>query len=135
MTYNCRFHHFGYTVADIQATAYQFSLCGYQAGNILHDEALTVELCYLTKAGSPVIELVHQLNQSSLEVQLQQKNGVMPYHIGFETDDLDDVCLQLEANGYERLFDPVPVEALKGIRICYFHHPDMGYIELLESPK
>lgn len=56
----------------------------------------------------------------------------MPYHIGYETNDIDLACAELEALGYERLFDPVPVKALKGTRICYFHHPTIGYVELLE---
>jgi methylmalonyl-CoA/ethylmalonyl-CoA epimerase len=34
--------------------------------------------------------------------------------------------------GYKRLFDPVPVAALGGTRICYYRHPEIGYIELLE---
>ena len=131
----CKFHHLGYTVDDIQATASQFSSWGYEAGETFYDEDLTVELCYLTKAGSPVIELVHQRNPSSLETLLLQKNGVIPYHIGYETDDMEAACQELEALGYERLFNPVPVKALGGTLICYFHHPAIGYIEILEATE
>lgn len=35
----------------------------------------------------------------------------------------------------KRLFDPVPVAALNGTRICYFHHPTIGYVELLEPSE
>lgn len=129
----CRLHHVGYTVADIQVTSEQFSLWGYQAGPVLYDEALQVELCYLTLQGHETIELIHQLNEASLETQLLRANGVMPYHLAYEADDFDGTCSRLDALGYRRLFDPVPVVALGGIRICYFHHPAIGYIELLES--
>jgi len=132
MITNCKFHHMGYTVDDIQSTVAQFVAWGYQAGDAVYDEGLTVDLCYLIKAGCPTIELVHQRNQSSLETSLLRKNGVMPYHLGYETDDMDVACAELEVLGYARLFDPVPVRALNGIRICYFHHPLMGYVELLE---
>jgi len=156
-----KFHHIGYTVADIQATAQQFSHFGYQAGPVLYDEALQVELCYLTpevnrnhkfqtsrsaegrllptgrknfKFQTPdaTIELIHQLNPQSLEVKLLSANGVIPYHLAYEADDFDRACATLDSLGYRRLFDPVPVAALGGIRICYFHHPAIGYIELLE---
>lgn len=124
-------HHIGYTVTDIQVTAEQFSHFGYQAGPVLYDEALQVELCYLTLEGHETIELIHQLNPESLETKLLNANGVIPYHMAYEADDLDRACTTLDALGYRRLFDPVPVVALNGIRICYFHHPAIGYIELV----
>lgn len=128
-----RLHHVGYTVADIRVSAEQFALLGYQTGDILYDEGLQVELCYLTKGNGPVIELVHQLQEDSLEADLLRSGGVMPYHLGYETEAFDDVCQKLEKQGYKRLFDPVSVKVLQDIRICYFHHPAIGYIELLEN--
>lgn len=128
-----KFHHTGYTVADIQATARQFEALGYRRGEILFDESLQVEICYLTNPGQMTVELIHQLNESSLEAGLLKANGVMPYHLAFEANDFDQACRNLDSLGYRRLFDPVPVEALGGIRIIYYHHPDVGYIELLEA--
>ena len=132
MIEGCRFHHLGYTVDDIKTTASQFAMWGYQAGEVIFDDDLTVDLCYLTKAGCPTIELVHQRNPSSLEMSLLRKTGVMPYHVGYETDNMETACAELVALGYEQLFNPVPVKALNSIRICYFHHPTIGYVELLE---
>ena len=51
------FHHVGYVVADIRLSAAQFAQLGYVAGEILYDEGLQVELCYLTKEGAPLVEL------------------------------------------------------------------------------
>lgn len=132
MIEGCKLHHIGYTVADIQVTIEQFSLFGYQAGPVLYDELLQVELCYLTLQGHETIELIHQLNDASIEAELLHAHGVMPYHLAFETDNIERVCRALDALGYERLFDPVPVAALNGTHICYFHHPAIGYVELLE---
>ena len=129
----CTFHHTGYTTADIQATAAQFAKFGYRSGEILKDEALEVEICYLTLPGHDTIELIHQLNGFSLEAQLLKAHGVMPYHLAFEAADFDKTCRELDALGYTRLFDPVPVSALGGIRIIYYHHPEAGYLEILES--
>ena len=124
-------HHIGYTVADISASAASFTRLGYHPGPVLFDEALQVEICYLTCEGHDTIELIHQLNDTSLEAQLLQAHGVMPYHLAYEASDFDQACRELDAMGYQRLFDPIPVTALGGIRICYFHHPDIGYLELL----
>ena len=135
MIQGCTLHHIGYVVADIEATAAQFSHFGYQQGPVLFDEALQVEICYLTLQGHETIELIHQLNEASLEARLLQSNGVIPYHLAYEADDFDRVCSDLDSLGYQRLFDPIPVKALEGIRICYFHHPAIGYIEILESLK
>lgn len=133
MIANCKFHHIGYTVDDIQSTAAQFVAWGYEAGEAVYDEGLTVDICYLTKAGCPTIELVHQRNPSSLETSLLKKNGMMPYHVGYATENMDAACAELEALGYERLFDPVPVKALSSMLICYFHHPSVGYVELVQT--
>jgi len=133
MLKGCKLHHFGYTVADMQATIRQFSHFGFQPGPLLYDSDLQVEICYLTHDGRTSIELIHQLNEASLESRLLQTNGVMPYHIAYETDEFEGACSSLDALGYHRLFDPVPVKALGGIRICYFHHDALGYIEILES--
>ena len=118
-----KLHHVGYTVADIRVSAERFALLGYQAGEVLYDEGLSVELCYLTKEGSA----------DSLEAELLRTCGVMPYHLGYEAEAFDEACLELDRQGYRRLFSPVPVKVLGGKRICYFHHPDIGYIELIEK--
>ena len=102
-----KLHHIGYTTADITATSARFRSLGYEAGSVLKEDALQVELCYLQKAGEPTIELVRQHNPESLEATL-------------------------EAEGYRRLFDPVPVSVLGGSRICYLHHSALGFLELLE---
>ena len=131
---NCTFHHIGYTVEDIPSAVGQFAAWGYEASEPVYDEALTVDLCYLNKPGCPTIELVHQRNEASLETKLLEKVGNMPYHIGYLTEDIEAVCRELDSLGYKRLFDPVPVKALGGTLICYYHHPALGYIEILEQP-
>lgn len=133
MRVNLKLHHVGYTVADIRVSAKRFALLGYQVGEMLYDEGLNVELCYLTKEEGTAIELVRQLQSDSLEAELLRAGGVMPYHLGYEADAFDEACHELDAQGYRRLFHPVSVGVLGGKRICYFHHPDIGYVELLEK--
>lgn len=133
MIKSCTLHHIGYVVADIKTTAEQFVALGYQADGILYDKGLQVELCYLTKVGSATIELVHQLQEDSLEAKLLRAHDVMPYHLGLESEDFDKDCSELIALGYEALFTPTSVEVLGGRRICYFYKSEIGYIELVEK--
>lgn len=128
-----KLHHIGYTTADISATSARFRTLGYEPGPVLREDALEVELCYLQKAGEPTIELVRQHNPESLEAKLFAAEGVVPYHLCYEVEDMAAALLSFEAEGYRRLFDPVPVSVLGGSRICYLHHAAVGYIELLEK--
>lgn len=130
---DCSFDHIGYTVSDIKSTARMLKSFGYIVTEQVTDERLQVELCYLSKANSADIELVRQLNPESLERQLLAASGVQPYHVAFSTSKFDEVCRELSTQGYEQLFEPVGVEAFGGNRICYFKHPDIGYVELLEK--
>jgi len=130
---DCTFDHIGYVVDDIRSSARMFEALGYTVSDILVDKKLQVELCYLAKPNAADVELVHQLNPESLERRLLAANGVMPYHVAYSTSMFDNVCTEMGRLGYEKLFDPIGVEAFGGKRICYFSHPDIGYVELLEK--
>lgn len=132
MVKNGILHHIGFAVTDIQETKCLFARNGYVADKVLLDETLQVELCYLHKQGTTSIELVRQLNPDSLENQLIGHVGVTVYHLCYEVPDLDLAYQELIGQGYQPLFSPVSVKALNGSRICYFHHPHLGYIELLQ---
>lgn len=127
-----KLHHIGYVVTDIATTAKEFEKLGFTSSEVLYDEKLTVELCYLTKPDATSIELVCQHNKESLEQQLFAKNGVMPYHLCFESSDIAKTVNELEDNGYQRLFNPVEVKALGGKQICYLYKKEIGYIEIVE---
>lgn len=126
-------HHIGYVTGDILATAAQFQHLGYSVGPVLYDRALQVELCYLHKPGSTLIELVCQHNPDSPECDLLGKCGVMPYHLCYEVPDMETAYREMCSLGYAPLFEPVQVTVLDNQRICYFVHQNLGYVELLEN--
>ncbi|MCD7815131.1 MAG: VOC family protein [Bacteroides sp.] len=132
MVKNGILHHIGFAVTDMQETKSLFARNGYVADTILYDEALQVELCYLHKPETVSIELVRQLNPEALENRLIGQVGATVYHLCYEVPDLDLAYQELLGQGYQPLFSPVSVEVLNGSRICYFHHPHLGYIELLQ---
>ena len=131
MLNNLKLHHVGYVVSDMKPTIEEFEKLGFVASKILYDDALTVELCYLYKDGTTPIELVSQKKLDSLEQKLFERNGVMPYHLCFESADIYSTCNMLVANGYEKLFEPVMVNALGGKMICYLFKKEIGYIEIV----
>ena len=51
-------HHIGYTVADMSASIRQFATFGYQAGAVLHDQALQVDICYLTRKDAVTVDTI-----------------------------------------------------------------------------
>ncbi|MGM9689174.1 MAG: VOC family protein [Alloprevotella sp.] len=126
-------HHVGYVVADMEASTRVFQQLGYKAGPVLREEPLSVDLRYLKKAGETLVELVLQHNPESPEQQLLAKNGPMPYHVCYRVDCMEEAVADLEAKGFARLFDPLPVGVLQGQRICYLSHPAMGLVELLSA--
>ena len=132
MQNNLKLHHIGYAVPDIKTTAKEFEKLGFLQKETLYDEALTVELCYLEKDGT-IIELVCQKNPESLEVQLINRGGIMPYHLCFSCGDIFASVSELEKNGYDKLFEPIEVKALNGKKICYLYKKEVGYMELVEE--
>ncbi len=128
---NYTLHHIGYVVADMEASTRVFQQLGYAAGPVLREEALSVDLRYFEKDGETPVELVLQYNPDSPEQLLLAKNGPMPYHLCYRVDHMEEAVADLEAKGFVRLFDPLPVGVLQGQLICYLSHPAMGLVELL----
>lgn len=127
-----KFHHIGYVVSDINQSVNSFKELGFQPQKPSFDSKLQVWLCYMTKEGCPLIELVQQLKGDSLETKLLSSIGVNPYHLCYEVADMEEACTYLKNIGYAPLFSPVPVSVLGNSLICYFHHPLTGYMEIMK---
>ena len=63
-----------------------------------------------------------------------KKNGVAPYHICYETDDINVAFDELtERQGYVPLFRPVEAIAMDNKLICYLYKKEIGFIELVNK--
>lgn len=58
MLSNFHFHHIGYAVTSIEKTMYYYIDGGYSCSSVIFDPIQNVNICFLTKEGEPMIELL-----------------------------------------------------------------------------
>lgn len=129
-----RFHHIGYVTDSIANTSAPYVQAGYQATPTIDDEIQRVKICFLTKDGMPRVELIEPIDEQSSVNKILKKNGVAPYHVCYEVDDINAVVDELvDVQGYIPLFRPVEAIALDNKLICYLYKKEVGFIELVNK--
>ena len=83
-----KFHHIGVAVKDIDKTAAMYVGGGYQKSEPIFDPVQNVNICWLTKAGMPTVELLAPVDETSPVCKILEKNGVTPYHTCYVVDDI-----------------------------------------------
>ena len=101
--------------------------------SVFFDSKQNVNISFLEKAGSPLLELVEPVNEKSPIRNILNKVGVSAYHFCYEVENLDDSITQLRQKKFMLLVKPVEAVAFKGRRICFLYHKETGLIELLEK--
>ena len=131
-------HHLGIAVADIQASAAQYSQIGWtmQSG-IITDNTRNVALAFFASPHREVVELVAPLQKKSPVTKMLEaaKNVATPYHICYETDDLELAIAALKKRKYILTNPPSPAIAFGGRRVAFLLHKSTGLIELLEREQ
>ncbi|MEL5892862.1 VOC family protein [Bacteroides sp. GD17] len=131
---NLKFHHIGYVTDSIADTSVLYLQAGYQVSPIIEDDIQRVKICFLTKQDFPKIELVEPVDERSSVNKILKKNGVSPYHVCYEVDDIKNVFNELTENqGYIPLFRPVEAVAMENKLICYLYKKETGFIELVNK--
>ena len=131
---NFRFHHIGYVTDSIDNTCKMYINTGYESTMVIEDTIQHVNICFLTKEGFPTIELIEPADEKSSVNKLLKKNGVSPYHICYEVEDINAAFEELiAAHGYTPLFRPVEAIALENRLISYLYHKSIGLIELVNK--
>ncbi|MBR1850482.1 MAG: VOC family protein [Bacteroidales bacterium] len=128
------FHHIGVAVCNIDATAQIYAKAGYSRSQTVFDPLQKVRVCWLTRDGSPTIELLEPVDDNSPISATLKKNGVTPYHLCYAVPDLDAATAALRAIHYAMVARPQPAVAIGGSRVAFFFHKDTGLIELVEPP-
>ena len=60
-----KFHHIGIAVFDIDDTAQYYIDAGYQKTETVIDVIQNVKICFLTKEGMPMLELLAPVDENS----------------------------------------------------------------------
>ena len=126
-------HHIGYLVKKMDAAIDSFLRLGYTVSrDTVYDSIRNIHICFMEKDGY-TIELISPSASTSVAAGLMKKYKNSPYHICYETQDLDDMLARLTAGGYAAIDAPAPAPALDGRRVVFLVNPFLGMIELLEA--
>ena len=129
-----RFHHIGIAVKDIAKTAKVYEHGGYTRSVTTHDPVQNVNICWLKRAGMPLIELVEPVGATSPICKILEKSGVTPYHTCYEVDDIEEAIAELRREHYVQVSKPSRATAISGCRVSFMYNKDVGLIEIAESP-
>ncbi len=126
-------NHIGYAVKDIKVTAQPYVESGWVQSEIYEEKVQNTKIAFLRKDGFPTIELVSPLDNTKSPVDNYiAHNGVTPYHICYDVEDIEQAVEDLYEEDFKPLFMPVESVAMNNHKICYLHHMNVGLIELVE---
>ena len=125
-------HHIGYAVADIEKAQRSFEALGYTAaGPVKDDQIRNVKIVFMKKDAIDV-ELVAPNGEPNPVDGILKKNGSAPYHICYETNDMQKDILELKKSGYMIIKKPEEAPAIDGGRVAFLYSAAAGMIELVE---
>jgi methylmalonyl-CoA/ethylmalonyl-CoA epimerase len=133
MLRDLQFHHIGYAVRDIHVTTEYYIKAGWIMSEIYHDIIQDARIAILSKNTFPLIELVAPVNENSPVIKTLDKMGVTPYHVCYETNDIEQSVTSLRKQHFLMLFKPVEAIAFEKRKICYLYNKHVGLIELLNK--
>ena len=130
-----QFHHIGIACFNIEETAAFYKERGYFLTQAVYDPIQNVHIAFLNSENPvfPCLELISPHDDTSPVCKNLQKNGVSPYHICYETEDLEDAVAELKKQKFIAVSKPSPAVAFGGRRVCFLFSKSVGLIELVES--
>lgn len=128
------FHHIGVAVKSIEKTAKCYELGGYHRSVTTFDPIQNVNICWLTKDGMPMVELLEPVDDNSPVCKILEKNGVTPYHTCYIVDNIEEAVGELRKQKYVQVSQPAEAVAITGSRVCFMFNKSIGLIELVEAP-
>ena len=127
-----KIHHIGYAVQDIKKASNIFLSLGFQASSEeCLDECRKVNILFMKNEGT-TIELVAPASPDSPVTKLLKREGPTPYHICYETADINATILELKKRGFIQLHQNVEIApAIPGGKVIFLTSLSTGLVELL----
>lgn len=135
MNSNYVFHHLGIATRNIEKCANIYCKLGYTLSDIKVEPSQNVKISFLSKEGSPLLELVEPLNIDAPISSIVKSSGTTPYHTCYEVEDLQKSLDELEVLNFRLLFEPIKAEAMDDGLFCYLFSTEIGLIELYQRKK
>jgi methylmalonyl-CoA/ethylmalonyl-CoA epimerase len=128
-----KIHHIGYAVKDISKSLKMFVDLGYELKNeIVEDKKRKVEIVFVQN-NNYLVELISPLDGVSPINNYLDKIGSSPYHICYETNEIELIIANLRKQRYLIVEQPSEAIALNNRRVAFLYHPNYGLLELLET--
>ena len=127
-------NHIGYAVKRLDRALASFVALGYVFEEAIEDADRNVQLAFGEKDGYR-IELVCPMDktkESPVDSYLSSV-GPTPYHICYESSDIDAIILALSKKGFRAVIPPAPAVAFDGKRVVFMTSLGTGLIEIVEA--
>ncbi len=125
-------HHVGYLVKDAVKSKDEFMKLGYSVKqDVVYDETRDCNIAFLELDGF-LIELVQPVSEKSPVYQLLNKYRDVPYHVCYETDDLECEVTHLLKNDYFIVREAEVSMPLNNRQVVFLCKKGVGMIELME---
>lgn len=128
-----RIDHIGYAVKRIDRALDAFKALGFVFETVIDDVDRNIKLVFGEKDGYR-IELVSPLDKkvkSPVDQYLSNAVGT-PYHICYQSDELDRDVEELKKQGLKVVIEPKTAIAFGGRRIVFMMNIGFGLMELVE---
>lgn len=90
--------HIGYITDQMEETMESFVRLGYAPESIVDFEAHKCKICFLHKEEETTVELVEPYEENK-SLRKLLKNGVTPYHVCYEVEDIEKAISELNGGG------------------------------------
>ena len=132
MLSHLKVHHVGIACFSIEESKVFYEQIGYKASDVIDDQIQDIRICFLEKKDMPRLELLAPIDEASPVNRILQTQGVTPYHICYETTDLDVMTKILRQEKFVRVSKAVPACAIDNQRVVFLYRKGVGLIELVE---
>ncbi|HCI29856.1 MAG: VOC family protein [Thermotogaceae bacterium] len=126
-------HHVGYAVKSIEDARKEFELLGFRCeSETVLDNVRKVRILFMTN-DTCRIELIEPNESDNPIESILKKVGSSPYHICYESEDIENDARLLKEKGFRVISDVSEAPALGNKNVCFLYSKDIGIIELVQE--
>ncbi len=137
-----KIHHIGYLVKNIEKSAAAFEAAGYErllysdGSFVFDDKTRQCDISFMRMNGgseSDCIELVAPQSPDCPIYGLMKQYKNSPYHICFESENLEEDTARLKQKGWSVFLPSAPAPAIDGRNVVFLIHRSAGIIEIVDK--
>lgn len=127
--------HIGYAVKKLDKAMKDFESLGFCFEKVFDDEDRNLHIVFGENDGYRVELLAPMAGKNSPVDEYLKKNGPVPYHICYRSENLEKAIRKLEQERYKVVVPPQKACAFGGKRVVFMMKLSIGLIEIVEDAK